>query len=170
MVFFTDVMAFFRDFFGFLLHNFFHLLIRSCRYDVAGFLEKNRDTLRDELIDLVKSSSVKFVSDLLDSISASVGKAAGGKAAASRKKATVASVFNESLANLIATMSKCAPYFVRCIKPNEEKRPNLFNNKMVLDQLRYATGLLWHVVVWMCLSVFECCFFKFHFLLVFVFN
>ena len=114
-------------------------------YDVAGFLEKNRDTLREELVDLIKASNAKFISDLLDNISASVGKAAGGaggKAAnAPRKKASVASVFTESLASLIATMSKCAPYFVRCIKPNEEKRPSLFNNKMVLEQLRYS-GML----------------------------
>mgnify|MGYP002402263829 CR=1 FL=1 len=109
-------------------------------YDVEGFLEKNRDTLREELADLIKSSTAKFISELLNAISDSVGKAAG-KGGGSRKKATVASVFNESLSNLISTMSKCAPYFVRCIKPNEEKRPNLFTNQMVLEQLRYS-GML----------------------------
>lgn len=115
----------------------------SVWYDVTGFLEKNRDTLREELADLVKSSSAKFISELLESISASVGRAAGqGKAAAGgRKKVTVASVFNDSLSSLISTMSKCAPYFVRCIKPNEEKRAGLFTNQMVLDQLRYS-GML----------------------------
>lgn len=33
---------------------------------VEGFLEKNRDTLREELRDLVKTSSASFISQLLD--------------------------------------------------------------------------------------------------------
>ncbi len=66
---------------------------------------------------------------------------AGNEKAQARKKPTVASVFSESLAQLIGTMSQCAPYFVRCIKPNEVKLPKQFNNKMVLDQLRYS-GML----------------------------
>eukprot|EP00049_Salpingoeca_infusionum_P014556 m.275108 g.275108 ORF g.275108 m.275108 type:complete len:2303 (+) comp15693_c0_seq2:157-7065(+) len=108
-------------------------------YTVHGFLEKNRDTLRDDLRDLVRASSAPFISELLDSSSASesVRKAAG----AARRRPTVASVFNTSLQNLIATMSKCYPYFVRCIKPNTEKRPGLFTHEMVLNQLRYS-GML----------------------------
>jgi myosin heavy subunit len=35
----------------------------------------------------------------------------------------------------------CNRYFVRCVKPNEEKKPNRFNNQMVLEQLRYS-GML----------------------------
>lgn len=54
---------------------------------------------------------------------------------------TVAANFCESLLSLIDTMSRCNPYFVRCIKPNNEKAPMTFEKSVVLDQLRY-TGML----------------------------
>ena len=109
-------------------------------YEVFGFLEKNRDTFREEIQNLLRASSAGFVGQLMDNISAASGGPDKAPAGA-RKKPTVASVFSESLANLINTMSQCAPYFVRCIKPNELKEPKKFNNKLVLDQLRYS-GML----------------------------
>ena len=39
-------------------------------------------------------------------------------------------------------MSKAAPHFVRCIKPNHEKKPNLFAESMITDQLRYTGALV----------------------------
>ena len=163
---------------------------------VHGFLEKNRDTLRDDLKDLMRTSSSPFVSDLLDvsGASNSVRKASGeprqclavrdggvcfrvcvcvcvcacvcklvvlcaqqqlhthtrthtlslihvcvcvcaAAGASGRKRPTVASVFTTSLSNLISTMSKCYPYFVRCIKPNDQKQPDLFQHQLVLNQV-----------------------------------
>jgi myosin heavy subunit len=59
----------------------------------------------------------------------------------SRRKPTVAAVFNEQLQSLIRTMSRCAPFFVRCIKPNTVKMPSEFDYKIVLEQLQYS-GML----------------------------
>lgn len=102
-------------------------------------MEKNRDQLREDLRDLITSSSMQFVGSLMlpEAASGSVTRAAGGQ----RRKPTVAAIFAESLAALIDTMSKCYPYFVRCIKPNEQKKASLFEHKLVLDQLRYS-GML----------------------------
>lgn len=54
---------------------------------------------------------------------------------------TVAANFCESLLSLIETMSRCNPYFVRCIKPNNNKAPMKYESTVVLEQLRY-TGML----------------------------
>jgi myosin XV len=57
------------------------------------------------------------------------------------RTATVAARFHDSLHALLESMSKCNPWFVRCVKPNNEKAPMRFDLPVVLEQLRY-TGML----------------------------
>ena len=38
----------------------------------------------------------------------------------------------------MSTLSKCQPFFVRCIKPNEFKEPLTFDRELCTRQLRYA--------------------------------
>lgn len=49
--------------------------------------------------------------------------------------------FSDSLQQLLESMSRCTPWFVRCIKPNNDKTPMRFDMPVVLQQLRYL-GLL----------------------------
>lgn len=51
---------------------------------------------------------------------------------------TVAKQFRSSLHELIESVRKTRPRFVRCIKSNEKATPRLFNTTGVLRQLRYA--------------------------------
>lgn len=51
---------------------------------------------------------------------------------------TVAKQFRTSLHELIESVRKTRPRFVRCIKSNEKATPRLFNTTGVLRQLRYA--------------------------------
>lgn len=45
------------------------------------------------------------------------------------------------MAALIATLKSTSPHFVRCIIPNEQKKPGVIDAALVLDQLR-CNGVL----------------------------
>lgn len=55
-----------------------------------------------------------------------------------RKRPTTACMKIRSQANLLVkTLMKCTPHYVRCIKPNETKRPGDFDKQRVLHQVQY---------------------------------
>ncbi|XP_074073046.1 unconventional myosin-VIIa isoform X2 [Macrotis lagotis] len=119
-------------------------------YETQGFLEKNRDTLHSDIIQLVHSSRNKFVKQIFQAdvamflcgyASGSFGQSAASstKGAETRKRSpTLSSQFKRSLELLMRTLSVCQPFFVRCIKPNEFKRPMLFDRHLCVRQLRYS--------------------------------
>jgi len=59
----------------------------------------------------------------------------------SKRTPTVTAQFQVSLHQLLDTLSRANPYFVRCIKSNKEKKADHFDDVCVLLQLRY-TGML----------------------------
>uniref|UniRef100_A0AAV2J9Y4 Myosin motor domain-containing protein n=1 Tax=Knipowitschia caucasica TaxID=637954 RepID=A0AAV2J9Y4_KNICA len=100
-------------------------------YETKGFLEKNRDSLHTDIIQLVHSSKNKFIKQIF--------QADVAMGAETRKRSpTLSSQFKRSLDLLMRTLSVCQPFFVRCIKPNEHKRPMLFNRELCVRQLRYS--------------------------------
>ncbi|XP_064290823.1 unconventional myosin-X-like isoform X3 [Passer domesticus] len=109
-------------------------------YDVRGFLEKNRDTFRDDILNMLKDSRLDFIYDLFERVCSRCSEETL-KMGTQRRKPTVSSQFRDSLHSLMATLSTSNPFFIRCIKPNTEKAPNLFNPDVVLNQLRYS-GML----------------------------
>ncbi|EDQ89347.1 uncharacterized protein MONBRDRAFT_37062 [Monosiga brevicollis MX1] len=96
-----------------------------------GFLEKNRDTFSNDLLQNIVMSPNEFLVDLF----AQEAKAGSETRA---KKATLAGQFKRSLDALMKTLGACNPFFVRCIKPNENKRPNEFDRLLCTRQLRYS--------------------------------
>ncbi|MEQ2235295.1 hypothetical protein ILYODFUR_000857 [Ilyodon furcidens] len=109
-------------------------------YDVRGILEKNRDTFRDDILFILKDSRVDFIYDLFERVGSRSGDETL-KMGTARRKPTVSSQFRDSLHSLMATLSASNPFFVRCIKPNMEKKANQFDPDVVLNQLRYS-GML----------------------------
>ncbi|XP_037696719.1 unconventional myosin-VIIa isoform X6 [Choloepus didactylus] len=118
-------------------------------YETQGFLEKNRDTLHGDIIQLVHSSRNKFIKQIFQADVAmflcgySSGtlrqSAASAKGAETRKRSpTLSSQFKRSLELLMRTLGACQPFFVRCIKPNEFKKPMLFDRQLCVRQLRYS--------------------------------
>ncbi|XP_078246337.1 unconventional myosin-VIIa isoform X6 [Pogona vitticeps] len=119
-------------------------------YETKGFLEKNRDTLHGDIIQLVHSSRNKFIKQIFQAdvamflcgyASSTFGQSPAPtlKGAETRKRSpTLSSQFKRSLELLMRTLSVCQPFFVRCIKPNEYKKPMLFDRELCVRQLRYS--------------------------------
>ncbi|XP_050389741.1 myosin-VIIa [Patella vulgata] len=100
-------------------------------YDAKRFLEKNRDTFSPDLVNLINNSKSKFINKLFNE-DMSMGTD-------TRKKSpTLAAQFKRSLDALMKTLSSCQPFFVRCIKPNEFKKPKIFDRELCCKQLRYS--------------------------------
>ncbi|TPP58797.1 Unconventional myosin heavy chain 6, partial [Fasciola gigantica] len=100
-------------------------------YDVEGFLEKSRDSFSADLAHLIKTSKNVFLQTLFnDNLSTALE---------SRKRSsTLGLQFKKSLDSLMRTLQGCQPFFVRCIKPNDLKRPGLFDRALCVLQLRYS--------------------------------
>ncbi|XP_034435615.1 unconventional myosin-Va isoform X5 [Hippoglossus hippoglossus] len=128
-------------------------------YQCDGFLEKNKDTVNEEQINVLKASK-KF--DLLvelfqdgEKATSPTGQVAGtgGRTRLSIKpdksretsskehKKTVGCQFRNSLQMLMGTLNATTPHYVRCIKPNDFKLGFTFDPKRAVQQLR-ACGVL----------------------------
>ncbi|MEQ2222173.1 Unconventional myosin-XV [Ilyodon furcidens] len=113
-------------------------------YQVYKFLDKNYDQVRQEVLDLFIQSRNKMVSNLFLAHAASLGQQRGGhmrKSSSVTRKyqpPTVSSKFQQSLLELVEKMERSNPFFVRCIKPNNMKRPVVFEDELVSSQLRHS--------------------------------
>uniref|UniRef100_A0A8C0VQS4 Myosin IXB n=1 Tax=Cyanistes caeruleus TaxID=156563 RepID=A0A8C0VQS4_CYACU len=58
-----------------------------------------------------------------------------------KKPPSISAQFQTSLNKLLETLSRAEPFFIRCIRSNAEKKEMLFDESLVLQQLRY-TGML----------------------------
>ncbi|KAK4873712.1 hypothetical protein RN001_013072 [Aquatica leii] len=116
-------------------------------YSVDGFLDKNRDVLRPEIVELLASSKEPLVSAIAKPLfnqaqMRTLPKGANGRFVTMKPRTpTVAARFGDSLHQLLESMTRCNPWFVRCIKPNNDKSPMRFDMPVVLEQLRYS-GML----------------------------
>uniref|UniRef100_A0A8C3IYB6 Myosin VC n=1 Tax=Chrysemys picta bellii TaxID=8478 RepID=A0A8C3IYB6_CHRPI len=116
-------------------------------YKSEGFLEKNRDTVYEVLIDILRNSKVNFfqdhpvpISPFRSTITVKSAKTVV-KPPNKQFRTTVGSKFRSSLYLLMETLNATTPHYVRCIKPNDEKLPFEFDSKRVVQQLR-ACGVL----------------------------
>ncbi|ETS76711.1 hypothetical protein PFICI_12098 [Pestalotiopsis fici W106-1] len=123
-------------------------------YESDGFIEKNRDTVPDEHMEVLRASSNKFLGQVLAAAlavrekdvaasSSAVAKPGGGRriGVAVNRKPTLGGIFRSSLIELMNTINNTDVHYIRCIKPNEAKEAWKFEGPMVLSQLR-ACGVL----------------------------
>jgi len=63
-----------------------------------------------------------------------------------KRPETAGTQFRTALNNLIERLLSCSPHYVRCIKPNDEKRPGKLDEARVRHQIRYL-GLVENIRV-----------------------
>ncbi|CAM9878291.1 unnamed protein product, partial [Ectocarpus sp. 12 AP-2014] len=118
-------------------------------YDTRGIIEKNRDNLPQEGVDLLMSSEIPFTV-LLGAIEAnkneapkesspkSTGRRGGGGGRSTIGAKSLGTQFKENLNNLLGVVNLTHPHYVRCIKPNDQLIPARFNYVRIAEQLRNA--------------------------------
>jgi hypothetical protein len=111
-------------------------------YNVANFLEKNKDQVHADIVGVLRSSTLPLVQQLFEAPAADApSKASRGRAATVAKKSaakTLGAQFKQQLSELMETLNATSPHFIRCMKPNDKKVGNLFTAGRMVDQLRYA--------------------------------
>ncbi|XP_015726490.1 unconventional myosin-VIIb isoform X3 [Coturnix japonica] len=118
-------------------------------YESKDFLEKNRDTLSANVMQVVHSSKNKFLKEIfqVETTPISLGRGTirhlGNDQAykgldTTKRLSTLGGQFKQSLEKLMKILGQCQPYFIRCIKPNDYKKPLLFDRELCIKQLRYS--------------------------------
>mmetsp|Transcript_46968 Transcript_46968/g.69543 ORF Transcript_46968/g.69543 Transcript_46968/m.69543 type:complete len:1350 (+) Transcript_46968:350-4399(+) len=113
------------------------------KYDATNFVQKNMDALPMDLIDCaIKSTNDIMRVELQAVADAKAADAAaaltGGRGRGGKKAVTVGSKFKAQLATLMINVGKTRTRYVRCIKPNPEKKPRRMNLRSSVEQLRCA--------------------------------
>ncbi|XP_068083790.1 unconventional myosin-Ie [Anabrus simplex] len=109
---------------GFVIHHYAGIVT----YNVEGFCDRNRDVLFPDLVELMQSSTNPFLRSLFpDQVSSS-----------SKSRPTTAGSKIRTQANkLVEELMKCTPHYIRCIKPNETKKPRDWEELRVKHQVEY---------------------------------
>ncbi|XP_020296336.1 myosin-IB isoform X2 [Pseudomyrmex gracilis] len=101
-------------------------------YNVRGFLEKNNDLLFRDLREVMSHTTNSITKAVFDIKKDLISK---------KRPETAITQFKNSLNNLVEILMGKEPSYIRCIKPNDFKMPNQFNEKIVLHQVKYL-GLM----------------------------
>ncbi|RLN58285.1 hypothetical protein BBP00_00007077 [Phytophthora kernoviae] len=131
-------------------------------YDASGFNDKNNETMNDDMKELIRQSKSDWLRGIFDlnmqSIEAIPGNKPQQQHAISRRpnemkgkgihqqgnksrnirEISVSAQFRYQLQELMNKISLANPRYVRCIKPNELKRPSELNDLDCARQLKYS--------------------------------
>ncbi|NWR78690.1 MYO15 protein, partial [Centropus unirufus] len=113
-------------------------------YQVHKFLNKNRDQLRPEVLEIFSQSQLKVVSHIFKKAKAAYSQQweLGTRGKGLKPQAsTLVSKFQQSLEDLTAKLRRSHIFFIRCITPNLQKLSNIFDVEYVTCQLRHS-GIL----------------------------
>lgn len=109
---------------GFIIHHYAGIVT----YNVQGFCDRNRDVLFPDLVELMQSSSNAYLRSLFPHQINTNNKS---------RPTTAGSKIRTQANKLVDELMKCTPHYIRCIKPNETKRPRDWEEMRVKHQVEY---------------------------------
>ena len=124
---------------GFILKHF----AGDVTYAVANWLDKNNDKLSEDYEKHLASSTKDLVKNHIakkEEADAGPGPKKGGKGKPKAAQ-TVSRSFLASLKKLLDALESTDAHFIRCIKPNNELKPNKLYGAFVLNQLKCSGTL-----------------------------
>ncbi|XP_071386013.1 unconventional myosin-XIX [Centroberyx affinis] len=104
-------------------------------YQIEGMMEKNKDPVPPELIDLLQKSDDPLLHQIF------ADKETENPTSRGLSKVTVVSKFKNSLESLMKILHTTTPHYTRCIKPNPDCKPMTFKKEEVIMQLE-ACGIV----------------------------
>merc|ERR550539_2352132 len=104
-------------------------------YNLTGWLEKNKDPLNDTIVEMIKNGSNQLA---IECFKDHPGQPLEAPKDQDRKKGkggkTVSSYFKGQLDDLMSTLYKTEPHFIRCVVPNTHKQPGGVESGLVMHQ------------------------------------
>merc|ERR1719510_2831288 len=111
-------------------------------YNLTGWLEKNKDPLNDTIVEMIKNGSNSLA---IECFKDHPGQPVETPKDQDRKKGkggkTVSSYFKGQLDDLMTTLYKTEPHFIRCVVPNTHKQPGGVESDLVMHQYK-CNGVL----------------------------
>jgi alpha-tubulin suppressor-like RCC1 family protein len=96
-------------------------------YNIQGFLHKNLDMLPTEIENCIMKSRHILIKSMLDSSDAIINK----------QYRLLGARFRRQMTLLLDEFKKAECHFVKCIKPNDNKFPYTFTQRIVFEQIHY---------------------------------
>merc|ERR1711973_159426 len=112
-------------------------------YNLTGWLEKNKDPLNDTIVEMIKNGGNSLA---IECFKDRPGQPLEAPKDQDRKKGkgggkTVSSYFKGQLDDLMTTLYKTEPHFIRCVVPNTHKQPGGVEPGLVMHQYQ-CNGVL----------------------------
>ena len=119
---------------GFLIRHF----AGAVCYQTAGFLSRNNDALHENLEQLLQESSDPFIRNLFPPPPKPSKSMKGGGNSKKLAFESIGKKFRLQLNLLMKKLSKTGSNFIRCIKPNDGMKAQMFEGGQILSQLQCA--------------------------------
>ena len=97
-------------------------------YTIDGMTDKNKDQLHKDVLKVISETGQQFLKDLFPQQVNQDDR---------RRPRTAGDNIKISANDLVTTLMKSTPSYIRTIKPNEDKSPSEYNSGNVLHQIKY---------------------------------